>query len=59
MKVLPGPKTAPCAKGEGAEFLKEFNKSDLNSNPKGGNEEDEDEEHQNGRHQQRAECGVQ
>jgi len=58
-KVLPGPKTGPSGKGE-AEFLKEFSKEDLNANPKGGNVENDDEDHHhNGRHQQRAECGVQ
>jgi hypothetical protein len=57
---LPGPKTAPAAKGE-AEFIREFTQDDLNSNPKGGNDDDDDEErhHHGGRHQQRAECGVQ
>lgn len=59
MKVLPGPKCGPAAKGQ-AEFMKEFNKDDLNSNAKGGNQEDDDDDHHhNGRHQQRAECGMQ
>ena len=59
-KALPGPKSSPSAKGE-AEYMREFVKSDLNSNAKGGNEEDENEEgpHGHGRHQQRAECGTQ
>lgn len=63
-KVLPGPKTGPAAKGQ-AEFMKEFTQEDLNSDPKGGqrghhhDDDDDDDAHHHGRHQQRAECGMQ
>jgi len=62
-KVLPGPKTAPAAKDQQAEFLFDFSKADLNSSAKGGNkqeEDDDDDHHGGGRHGgQRQECQMQ
>lgn len=62
-KVLPGPKTGPAPKSTPAEYLFDFSKADLNSSAKGGNTAEDDDEDENGhgegRHQQRAECGVQ
>lgn len=60
-KILPGPSTGPAEKSQKADYFTTFTKADLNTNPKGGSgRDDEDEDgYGQGRHQQRAECGVQ